>query len=245
MERFAKWVADSPHIAIRNWWWSWIQPKNLYSRSSRNPWNGRQSRAPRCLGLLYTTPALPALHPPHPSLESIISLNRPAGHVDDYAGALPYLHCGGEKGKPCTYFETLCLCHVTGGRNHPKGIFLMVPNLVRASSPTWLNFVSVRRIKESSSSWIFARIWTFSTTTNYIFSKFFDTTNYIFDHHKEKSNHNKKEYFRIYRITDVTDSRLELRAGRIFSKLHFTDVTDSKLELRAVQILLPPMCHTL
>ena len=116
------------------------------------------------------------------------------------------------------------LCHVTGGRNHPKGIFLMVPNLVRASSPTWLNFVSVRRIKESSSSWIFARIWTFSTTTNYIFSKFFDTTNYIFDHHKEKSNHNKKEYFRIYRITDVTDSRLELRAGRIFSKLHFTDV---------------------
>ena len=24
----------------------------------------------------------------------------PAGHVDDYAGALPYLHCGGEKGKP-------------------------------------------------------------------------------------------------------------------------------------------------
>ena len=28
------------------------------------------------------------------------------------------------------------LCHVTGGRNHPKGIFLMVPNLVRASSPT-------------------------------------------------------------------------------------------------------------
>ena len=42
-----------------------------------------------CLGLFFTTPALPALHPPHPSLESIISLNRPAGHVDDYAGALP------------------------------------------------------------------------------------------------------------------------------------------------------------
>ena len=66
-----------------------------------------------CLGLLYTTPALPALHPPHPSPESIISLNRPPGNVDDYVGALPYLHCGGEKGKPCTYFETLCLCHMS------------------------------------------------------------------------------------------------------------------------------------
>ena len=53
----------------------------------------------------------------HPSFESIISLKRPAGHVDDYAGALPYLHCGGEKGKPCTYFETLCLCHMSSARS--------------------------------------------------------------------------------------------------------------------------------
>ena len=59
--------------------------------------------------------------PPHPSLESIISLNRPAGHVDDYAGALPYLHCGGEKGKPCTYFETLCLCHRSSARSTSDG----------------------------------------------------------------------------------------------------------------------------
>ena len=73
------------------------------------------------MGLLYTTPALPALHPPHPSLESIISLNRPAGHVDDYAGALPCLHCGGEKGKPCTYFETLCLCHMSSARSTSDG----------------------------------------------------------------------------------------------------------------------------
>ena len=73
------------------------------------------------MGLLYTTPALPALHPPHPSPESIISLNRPPGHVDDFVGALPYLHCGGEKGKPCTYFETLCLCHMSSARSTSDG----------------------------------------------------------------------------------------------------------------------------
>ena len=73
------------------------------------------------MGLLYTTPALPALHPPHPSPESIISLNRPPGHVDDYVGALPYLHCGGEKGNPCTYFETLYLCHMSSVRSTSDG----------------------------------------------------------------------------------------------------------------------------
>ena len=73
------------------------------------------------MGLLYTTPALPALHPPHPSPESIISLNRPPGNVDDYVGVLPYLHCGGEKGKPCTYFETLCLCHMSSARSTSDG----------------------------------------------------------------------------------------------------------------------------
>ena len=73
------------------------------------------------MGLLYTTPALPALHPPHPSPELIISLNRPPGHVDDYVGALPYLHCGGEKGKPCTYFETLCFCHMSSARSTSDG----------------------------------------------------------------------------------------------------------------------------
>ena len=69
------------------------------------------------------TRLLPCLHctPPHPSPESIISLNRPPGHVDDYVGALPYLHCGGEKGKPCTYFETLCLCHMSSARSTSDG----------------------------------------------------------------------------------------------------------------------------
>ena len=32
--------------------------------------------------------------------ESIIYKNRFLGHVDDYVGALPCLHCRGEKGKP-------------------------------------------------------------------------------------------------------------------------------------------------
>jgi len=36
-------------------------------------------------------------------------------------GALPYLHCGGEKGKPCTYFETLCLCHMSSARSTSDG----------------------------------------------------------------------------------------------------------------------------
>ena len=35
--------------------------------------------------------------------------------------ALPYLHCGGEKGKPCTYFETLCLCHMSSARSSSDG----------------------------------------------------------------------------------------------------------------------------
>ena len=66
---------------------------------------------------------LPCPHctPPHPSPESIISLNRPPGNVDDYVGVLPYLHCGGEKGKPCTYFETLCLCHMSSARSTSDG----------------------------------------------------------------------------------------------------------------------------
>ena len=69
------------------------------------------------------TRLLPCLHctPPPPSPESIISLNRPPGNVDDYVGVLPYLHCGGEKGKPCTYFETLCLCHMSSARSTSDG----------------------------------------------------------------------------------------------------------------------------
>ena len=69
------------------------------------------------------TRLLPCLHctPPHPSPESIISMIRPPGHVDDYVGVLPYLHCGGEKGKPCTYFETLCLCHMSSARSTSDG----------------------------------------------------------------------------------------------------------------------------
>ena len=69
------------------------------------------------------TRLLPCLHctPPHPSPESIISMIRPPGNVDDYVGVLPYLHCGGEKGKPCTYFETLCLCHMSSARSTSDG----------------------------------------------------------------------------------------------------------------------------
>ena len=52
---------------------------------------------------------------------AIIFLNRPPGHEDDYVGALPCLHCGGEKGKPCAYFETLCLCHMSSARSTSDG----------------------------------------------------------------------------------------------------------------------------
>ena len=74
-----------------------------------------------CLGLLYTTPALPALHHPQSESVAIIFLNRPPDHVDDYVGALPCLHCGGEKGKPGAYFETLCLCHMSSARSTSDG----------------------------------------------------------------------------------------------------------------------------
>ena len=74
------------------------------------------------MGLLYTTPALPALHPPHPSQPTTNHLpESPSGPCDDYVGALPCLHCGGEKGKPCTYFETLCLCHMSSARSTSDG----------------------------------------------------------------------------------------------------------------------------
>ena len=59
--------------------------------------------------------------PPHPSPESIIYRYRPPGNVDDYVGVLPYLHCGGAKGKPCTYFETLYLCHMSSARSTSDG----------------------------------------------------------------------------------------------------------------------------
>ena len=72
-----------------------------------------------CLGLHDSCPA--CIAPPHPSPESIIYLYRPPGNVDDYVGVLPYLHCGGEKGKPCTYFETLCLCHMSSARSTSDG----------------------------------------------------------------------------------------------------------------------------
>ena len=45
----------------------------------------------------------------------------PSGPCDDYVGALPCLHCGGEKGKLCTYFETLCLCHMSSARSTSDG----------------------------------------------------------------------------------------------------------------------------
>ena len=73
------------------------------------------------MGLLYTTLALPALHHPQSESVAIIFLNRPPGHVDDYVGALPCLHCGGEKWKPCAYFETLCLCHMSSARSTSDG----------------------------------------------------------------------------------------------------------------------------
>ena len=44
--------------------------------------------------------------------------NRLRHHIHMHpVGALPYLHCGGEKGKPCTYFDTLCLCHMSSARS--------------------------------------------------------------------------------------------------------------------------------
>ena len=77
------------------------------------------------------TRLLPCLHctPPPSESAAIIFLNRPPGHVDDYVGALPCLHCGGEKGKPCTYFETLCLCHMSSARSTSDGMLVTVSNV--------------------------------------------------------------------------------------------------------------------
>ena len=61
-------------------------------------------------------------NPPHPSQPTTNHLpESPSGPCDDYVGALPCLHCGGEKGKPCTYFETLCLCHMSSARSTSDG----------------------------------------------------------------------------------------------------------------------------
>ena len=60
--------------------------------------------------------------PPHPSQPTANHLpESPSGPCDDYVGALPCLHCGGEKGKLCTYFETLCLCHMSSARSTSDG----------------------------------------------------------------------------------------------------------------------------